>query len=112
MNNTGWLKGLRVTGDGTGIVPHAGVALLVMALLRALADPVPNRRRLALSPVGHEPAQAHPRLALPAGPYRRCPSGNSPRGNLAEPAGCGRIASYCRYRSGVGARGDRDDLRG
>ena len=33
MNTTGWLKGLRVTADGTGIVSHAGVALL-----RALAD--------------------------------------------------------------------------
>jgi hypothetical protein len=30
---TGWLNGLRVTADGTGIVSHAGVALL-----RALAD--------------------------------------------------------------------------
>jgi hypothetical protein len=30
---TGWLKALRVTADGTGIVSHAGVALL-----RALAD--------------------------------------------------------------------------
>ena len=28
MNTTGWLKGLRVTADGTGIVPHAGVALV------------------------------------------------------------------------------------
>ena len=33
MNTTGWLKGLRVTGDGPGIVSHAGVALL-----RALTD--------------------------------------------------------------------------
>ena len=33
MNTTGWLKGLQVTGDGTGIVSHAGVALV-----RALAD--------------------------------------------------------------------------
>jgi DDE family transposase len=33
VNTTGWLKGLQVTGDGTGIVSHAGVALL-----RALAD--------------------------------------------------------------------------
>ena len=33
MNTTGWLKGLQVTADGTGIVSHAGVALL-----RALAD--------------------------------------------------------------------------
>lgn len=35
MNTTGWLKGLRVTADGTGIVSHAGVALV-----RALADNV------------------------------------------------------------------------
>ena len=28
MNTTGWWKGLRVTGDGTGTVSHAGVALL------------------------------------------------------------------------------------
>ena len=32
-NATGWLRGLEVTADGTGIVSHAGVALL-----RALAD--------------------------------------------------------------------------
>ena len=33
MNATGWLNRLEVTGDGTGIVSHAG-----LALLRALAD--------------------------------------------------------------------------
>jgi Transposase DDE domain group 1 len=33
VNTTGWLKGLQVTGDGTGIVSHAGVALI-----RALVD--------------------------------------------------------------------------
>ena len=33
MKATGWLKGLEVTTDGTGIVSHAG-----LALLRALAD--------------------------------------------------------------------------
>ncbi len=33
MNTSGWLKGLQVTADGTGIVSHAGVALI-----RALAD--------------------------------------------------------------------------
>ncbi len=33
MNTTGWLKGVQVTADGTGIVSHAGVALI-----RALAD--------------------------------------------------------------------------
>jgi Transposase DDE domain group 1 len=32
---TGWLKGLQITADGTGIVSHAGVALI-----RALADNV------------------------------------------------------------------------
>jgi hypothetical protein len=33
VNTTGWLKALQVTADGTGIVSHAGVALL-----RALSD--------------------------------------------------------------------------
>jgi Transposase DDE domain group 1 len=33
VNTTGWLKGLQVTADGTGIVSHAGVALV-----RALGD--------------------------------------------------------------------------
>jgi len=33
VNTTGWLKGLGVTAGGTGIVSHAG-----LALLRALAD--------------------------------------------------------------------------
>jgi len=33
VNVTGWLKGLQVTADGTGVVSHAG-----MALIRALAD--------------------------------------------------------------------------
>jgi len=33
VHTTGWLKSLRVTVDGAGIVSHAGVALV-----RALAD--------------------------------------------------------------------------
>jgi hypothetical protein len=33
VNTTGWLKGLQVTADGTGIVSHAGVALV-----RGLSD--------------------------------------------------------------------------
>jgi hypothetical protein len=33
VNTTGWLRGLQVTADGTGVVSHAGVALI-----RALAD--------------------------------------------------------------------------
>src|ERR1700683_3904141 len=35
VNITGWLKGLQVTGGGTGVVSHAGVALV-----RALSDAV------------------------------------------------------------------------
>jgi Transposase DDE domain group 1 len=33
VHTTGWMKGLQVTADGTGVVSHAGVALV-----RALAD--------------------------------------------------------------------------
>jgi len=33
VNTTGWLKGLKVTASGTGVVSHAGVTLI-----RALAD--------------------------------------------------------------------------
>ena len=48
MKATGWMKGLQVTVDGTGIVSHAGVALsrtladnmdLTAGLSRALASP-------------------------------------------------------------------------
>ena len=35
MNTTGWLKGLQVTAGGTGVVSHAGVALI-----RGLSDAV------------------------------------------------------------------------
>jgi hypothetical protein len=35
VNTTDWLKGLRVTADGTGVVSHAGVALI-----RSLSDAV------------------------------------------------------------------------
>ena len=35
MKTTGWLRGLKVTAGGTGVVSHAGVALI-----RALADNV------------------------------------------------------------------------
>jgi hypothetical protein len=35
VNTTGWLKGLKVSSGGTGIVSHAGVALI-----RALTDNV------------------------------------------------------------------------
>jgi hypothetical protein len=52
VNTTGWLKGLQVTGDGTGIVSHAGVALL-----RALTD------RTGLT-AGLSKALASPRLLI------------------------------------------------
>jgi hypothetical protein len=39
VHATGWLKGPQVTADGTGIVSHAGAALV--------------RGRLALQPAGH-----------------------------------------------------------
>ncbi len=35
MNTTGWLKGLRVTAGGPGVVSHAAVTLI-----RALSDSV------------------------------------------------------------------------
>jgi hypothetical protein len=52
VNTTGWLKGLQVTGDGTGIVSHEGVALL-----RALSD------RTGLT-AGLSKALASPRLLI------------------------------------------------
>ncbi len=50
MNTTGWLKGLQVTADGTGIVSHAGVALV--------RGPVGQHRpdRRAVEGAGHGPA--------------------------------------------------------
>jgi len=38
MKATGWLKGLEVTADGTGIVSHAGVALLRALSVSAAAE--------------------------------------------------------------------------
>ena len=43
MNVTAWSQGLEVSGDGTGIVSHAGIGLL-----RHLAD----KTGLTLRPVG------------------------------------------------------------
>ena len=60
MNTTGWLKGLQVTADGTGIVSHVGVALLrglsdniglTAGLSKALAS-----RRLLVHDRGRVPA--------------------------------------------------------
>ncbi len=51
MNATGWLKGLQVTADGTGIVSHAGVALIRalahnIGLTGALSRALSSRRLL------------------------------------------------------------------
>ena len=51
MSTTGWLTGLRVTADGTGIVSHAGVALV-----RALADNI-GRPGTASTPCHRPPDQ-------------------------------------------------------
>ena len=54
---------------------------------RRPADPVRSRRRLAVLPVGHQPARAHPRLARPARLHRRRPPGARPgRGLPSAPA--------------------------
>ena len=60
MNTTGWLRGLEVTADGTGIVSHAGVALL-----RALADK--SGLTAGLSKALASPAAAGPRPGPGAG---------------------------------------------
>jgi Transposase DDE domain group 1 len=52
VNTTGWMKGLKVTGDGTGVVSHAGVALI-----RGLADATGLTRGLSK-------ALASPRLLI------------------------------------------------
>ena len=69
MKATGWAKGLQVTADGTGIVSHAGVALV-----RALADNIGLTGLLREGPGGDQ---------LRAGP-RRC--GSSPAASGRTPA--------------------------
>jgi hypothetical protein len=52
VNTTGWLKGLQVTADGTGIVSHAGVVLVRtladnLGLTAGLSKALASRRLLA-----------------------------------------------------------------
>jgi hypothetical protein len=70
VNTTGWLKGLRVTADGTGIVSQAGVALvralsdnigLTAGLSRALA----SRRLLSMTGAGCWPTWPARSLTAP-----------------------------------------------
>jgi hypothetical protein len=56
VNTTGWLRGRQLTADGTGIVSHAGVALI-----RALAD------NIGLT-AGLSKAAGGKRCGLPTGP--------------------------------------------
>src|SRR5260370_7594979 len=83
MNVTGWSRGLEVTGGGTGIVSHAGLALLrqlsdrtglTSGLSAALPSPLGGHdRRRGLSHLASAtPHRAPPTLhfpALPAPPH-------------------------------------------
>jgi hypothetical protein len=46
VNATGWLRGLEVTAGGTGIVSHAGVALLRALADKSLSKALASRRLL------------------------------------------------------------------
>ena len=87
MNTTGWLKGLRVTADGPGIVSHAGVALI-----RALAD------NIGLT-AGLSRALASPRLLI------------HDRGRVLADLACA-IADGAEAISDFRVIGDQDDLFG
>jgi hypothetical protein len=84
---TGWLKGLRVAGDGTGIVSHAGVALV-----RALAD------NIGLT-AGLSKALASDRLLV------------HDRGRVLADLGCA-IADGAEVISDFRVMGDQEDLFG
>jgi Transposase DDE domain group 1 len=84
---TGWMKGLQVTADGTGIVSHAGVALI-----RALAD------NIGLT-AGLSRALASPRLLV------------HDRGRVLADLACA-IADGAEAISDFRVIGDQDDLFG
>ena len=86
MNATGWSRGLEVTGGGTGVVPHAG-----LALLRQLPD------RTGLT--SGLPA------ALPS------PLGGHDRGRVFSDLACA-IADGARVISDFRAMGDQRELFG
>ena len=87
MKATGWMKGLQVTADGTGIVSHAGVALI-----RALAD------NIGLT-AGLSRALASPRLLI------------HDRGRVLADLACA-IADGAEAISDFRVIGDQDDLFG
>ena len=86
MNATGWSRGLEVTGGGTGVVPHAG-----LALLRQLSD----------------------RTGLTAGLSAALPSplGGHDRGRLFSDLACA-IADGARVISDFRVMGDQRELFG
>ena len=86
MNATGWSRGLEVTGGGSGVVSHAG-----LALLRQLAD------RTGLT--------AHLSAALPS------PLGGHDRGRLFADLACA-IADGARVISDFRVMGDQRELFG
>ena len=81
MSTTGWLTGLRVTADGTGIVSHAGVALV-----RALADNIGRlgpHQRPATGPLTRTKPSQRPKKEH-SGPVEPRPPG-PPAGPLITP---------------------------
>ena len=86
MNATGWSRGLEVTGGGTGVVSHAG-----LALLRQLADRTGLTARLS--------------VALPS------PLGGHDRGRLFADLACA-IADGARVISDFRVMGDQRELFG
>src|SRR4029450_13915837 len=83
----GWLKGLRVTADGAGIVSHAGVALV-----RALADNTGLTAGLSQALASNR-LLVHDRGRVLAAPACACADG-------------GEVTSHFRVM------GDQDDLFG
>jgi hypothetical protein len=86
VNATGWSRGLEVTGGGTGVVSHAG-----LALLRQLADRTGLTARLS--------------AALPS------PLGGHDRGRLFADLACA-IADGARVISDFRVMGDQRELFG
>jgi len=86
VNATGWSRGLEVTGGGTGVVSHAG-----LALLRQLADRTGLTARLS--------------AALPS------PLGGHDRGRLFADLACA-IADGARVISDFQVMGDQRELFG
>jgi len=86
VNATGWSRGLEVTGGGTGVVSHAG-----LALLRQLADRTGLTARLS--------------VALPS------PLGGHDRGRLFADLACA-IADGARVISDFRVMGDQRELFG